>query len=64
MQNELLDPQNEVHHLAKVTPEELPGYAEWVAEWESQQDKDWALNITDELINKFINENIAEVELQ
>lgn len=45
MQHELLDAQNDMHALAKVTAEELPGYAEWVAEWESQQEQDWGLNI-------------------
>jgi len=42
MNNELLDKQNETHALARVTPEELPGYAEWCADWEEQQDQDWA----------------------
>ena len=42
MNNELLDPQNETHSLAVVTTEELPGYAEWCAEWEAQQEQDWA----------------------
>ena len=40
--NELLDPQNETHNLAVFTTEELPGYAEWCAEWESEQNPDWA----------------------
>ena len=42
MNNELLDPQSEVQSLAVVTTEELPGYAEWVAECDAQQDQDWA----------------------
>jgi len=43
--NEMLDPQNEAHSLAVVTAEELPGYAEWCAEWESEQNQDWAATL-------------------
>jgi len=45
MNNELLDPQNQTHALAHVTPEELPGYADWCAQWEAQQDQDWGAKI-------------------
>ena len=45
MNNELLDKQNETHALAVVTTEELPGFTEWCAEWEAQQDPDWAANL-------------------
>jgi len=40
-----LDRQSEVGALATVTTEELPGYAEWLAEVEAEQDPDWAANL-------------------
>lgn len=40
--NSQLDKQNEMHSLATITPEELPGYTDWISEWESQQEQDWA----------------------
>ena len=36
--NEQLDPQNPTHSLARVTTEELPGYAEWCAEVDASQE--------------------------
>ena len=45
MNNEMLDQQNETHALARVTPEELPGYADWCAQWETEQDQDWGAKI-------------------
>ena len=42
MNNELLDKQSEVSALAHVSPKELPGYADWCAELEAQQEQDWA----------------------
>jgi hypothetical protein len=40
-----LDRQSEVGALATVTTEELPGYAEWLAELEAEQEPDWAANL-------------------
>ena len=40
-----LDRQSEVGVLATITTEELPGYAEWLAELEAQQDPDWEANL-------------------
>ena len=36
--NDNIDPQNEMHSLARVTTEELPGYAEWCAEVAASQE--------------------------
>ncbi len=45
MNNELLDPQSEVANLAHVSAEELSEYIEWCAQWEAEQEPDWAVNL-------------------
>jgi len=43
--NRELDPQTEISTLARVTPQELPEYEQWCAQWEAEQDQDWAAKI-------------------
>ncbi len=55
MNNELLDKQSEISALAQVTPEELPGYAEWCEQWEAQQDQDWGAKIEAPVEDRFLD---------
>ena len=55
MNNELLDKQSEVSALARVAPEELPGYADWCAQWETEQDQDWGAKIEAPAEDRFLD---------
>ena len=56
--NNKLDPQNPIHSHAHVTPEELPGYADWCAQWEAQQDQDWGAKIEAPIEDRFLDSHI------
>lgn len=55
MNNELLDKQSEVSALAHVSPKELPGYADWCAQWETEQDQDWGTKIEHPVEDRFLD---------